>query len=140
MGVTVIVPIFICVVLPVAIVWIVFYSTTQKNRMQTQIVLEAIKANPEIDAEKIIMAMRAKKRGPWERLNRKLLRGCIFTLIGVAFAIMGACSPELQDDYDCWVVCAVCGSVGIAFLITYWFAYRHINQLTAELENEEKIR
>lgn len=132
------VPISICVVLPVLIVWIVFRSIINKTNKNSEIIIEAIRNNPTIDTEKLIETMKRPEKTPWESLSRKLLRGCIFTLIGVAFAFFGAFLPEEDINTGCWVVCGTFGAVGIGFLITYWFAYKHIDQLTAEKELELK--
>ena len=135
--VAIVIPLAICVVLPVAIVWIVFYFINQRNKMQSRIVLESLKANPNIDTDKLISALQTPTRGPWEKLSRKLLRGSIFTLTGIAFIFLGAFSQEGDEGFGCWVVAGVCLAVGIGFLITYWFAYSHRNELSREWQNIE---
>lgn len=135
--VSILVPIFICVVLPVAIVWIVYNSISLKTVKRSEVIMEAIRANPNIDTEKLIEAYRPEKRGPWEYLNRKLLRGSIFTLISIAFALIAIFNPDSGEAWGCWIVCGICGAVGIGFLVTYWFAYKHIEEIKKEKEERE---
>ncbi|MCH5224027.1 MAG: hypothetical protein J1E82_08285 [Muribaculaceae bacterium] len=122
----------VCVVLPVAIVWIVFYANMKKNQMQTDIILEGLKSNPNLDIEKIMDSFRAQRLSPIEKVNRKLLRGSIFTLFGIAFAFTAAFCPDPDDAFDFWIICAVSASVGIGFLISYWFAYKNLDRLKEE--------
>lgn len=138
-GVTVIVPIFICVILPIGIVWIVFNASNNKTNRQTEVILEALKRNPNVDSEKLIDLFAKRDSTPWVSLNRKLLRGVIFTLMGIAFALIAIfLSEEEGAAYGCWVVCGCLGSVGIGFLISYWFGYKHIDKFIAEREESHK--
>lgn len=132
----ILVPIFICVVLPVAIVWIVFFFLRQKNNNKTQIILESIKSNPNLDVEKLIKSMNSPKKSPLQNLNGKLLRGSIFTLMGIAFAFLGIFSPEEDFIFGSWFFCGTLSAVGIGFLITYWFAYKHLSQAEKEFFSE----
>lgn len=128
----ILVPIFVCVILPVAIVWIVFYSIQKRNANETQIILESLRTHPEADAEKLIKLMKRPLKAPWQDLNRKLLRGSIFTLMGIAFAFLGIFCENEELVFGNWVFCGVLSAVGIGFLITYWFAYRHIDKSEKE--------
>lgn len=131
--VAIVVPVSICVILPVLIVWIVFRALINRTNRQTDIVLEAIRNNPGLNTEKLIETMKKREFTPWERLNRKLLRGSIFTLIGITFVFLAAFGVQDSDaEFFCWLLCGVCGSIGIGFLITYFFALRHINEIEAE--------
>ena len=132
MAVEIIVPVSICVILPIAIVWIVFKSFTNKTNKQSEIILEAIKNNPNIDTDKLLDSFRNNTYTPWRSLNRKLLRGSIFTLLGIAFALIGVFCNHDEANILCWIACGVFGSIGIGFLIAYLFGYKHIDQLTAE--------
>ena len=131
-AVRILVPIFICVVLPVAIVWIVFRYINNKTNRQTEVILAAIQTNPNVDAEKLIETLRKKDRSPIEIINRKLLRGSIFTLIGVAFALIASLGDVDEVETGCWVVCGVCGAIGIGFLISYIFLITHKAVLNKE--------
>lgn len=137
-GVTVIVPICICVILPIAIVWIACACINNRTNRQSEIVMEALKCNPNVDTEKLLAILRKREYTPWENLTRKLLRGCIFTLTGIAFALIAIFFPEEGETFGCWVACGILGAVGIGFLITYWFSYVNIEKFTAEREEIHK--
>lgn len=131
-AVEIIVPLSICVVLPVAIVWIVFNSITNRNNRQSDIIIEAIRNNPNVNPEKLFEIFNKKDVTPWIDLNRKLLRGSIFTLLGVTFALISFIVADPAWWIVFWVACGVFGSVGIGFLIAYLFGYKNINRLMAE--------
>ena len=130
-AVAIVVPVFVCVILPIVIVWIVFQFITNRTNKRSEIILEAIKGNPNIDTEKLLEAFKAHTPSPWENLSRKLLRGSIFTLLGITFAIIGALAAEGGVQMSCWIACGVFGSIGIGFLITYVFTYKNIQKLSA---------
>ena len=126
-AVAIVVPVCVCVVLPIVVVWIVFNCIVNKTNKETEIILEAIKCNPAVDTQGLLDSLKKKDRSPWESLNRKLLRGCIFTLIGVTFALIASLVPIDQDDVaEIWIACGVSGSVGIGFLITYIVGYYNL--------------
>lgn len=133
-AVSIIIPVSICVVLPIAIVWIVSNTIALKNKRQSEIIMEAIKNNPNVDPEKLLEGFNKKKQKitPWRDLTRKLLRGSIFTLLGIAFALIASLSADDEAHVGSWMACGVCGSVGIGFLIAYFFGYKHIARLEAE--------
>lgn len=127
----------ICVVLPVLIVFIVFRFITFKTQKQSDIIMEAMKNNPNIDTKELIKAFQSKQGKVWRNLSRKLLRGCIFTLMGVALIII-ACFIPINDSIGLWIVGSCTASVGIGFLITYWFAYLNRNNFKEDYECHNK--
>lgn len=133
----IVIPICVCVILPIVIVWIVFNSINNRTNRQTEIVLEALKCNPNVDSEKLLESLKKREYTLWESLNRKLLRGGIFTLMGIAFALLAIFFPE-EEAFGCWVVCGCLGAVGIGFLISYWFSYVNIDKFEAERKEIHK--
>ena len=55
------VPIFICVVLPVAIVFIVSWVKMNGDNKRAQVILKAIESNNNIDADKLAESLRKPK-------------------------------------------------------------------------------
>lgn len=133
----ILVPIFVCVVLPVAIVWIVFYSITTKNNNETSVILEAIKSNPKLNTEKLINSFRNSRQTPMQTLMRKLLRGLIYTLMAIAFAFLAAFCPDEDFMFANWFFCGILGAIGVGFLITYWFAYKNFDKIEKEFSAEK---
>ncbi len=58
------VPICVCVVLPVIIVWIIFRSVTNKDNKNAEIIIKAIESNSAIDADKLVEALSKKQKTP----------------------------------------------------------------------------
>ncbi|MCH5229237.1 MAG: hypothetical protein J1F12_04500 [Muribaculaceae bacterium] len=131
-AVDIVVPVCVCVILPIAIVWIVFNSIINRTNKKTLIILEAIKNNPTTDTKHLLESFRKTDTDPYINLARKLLRGSIFTLLGIAFAFLGAFGGSEKFELFSWVACGVFGAVGIGFLITYWFTFKNIDKIKAD--------
>ena len=65
----ILVPIFICVVLPVAIVAIIYWERVNNDNKRTQVLIKAIEANNDIDADKLAEAL-AKPRKTAKEIGR----------------------------------------------------------------------
>lgn len=126
------VPIFVCVVLPVAIVLIVFLAAMNSDNKRAKILIKAIEAGNGIDADKLAEALRKPQKSEREILNLRLLRGCIFGLIGVALAIVGlanyACGTEFEADQVTIPLLfgAPCIAVGLSYIIVYFVTRKEI--------------
>lgn len=83
----ILVPIFVCVVLPVSIVWIIFSTARNSDNKRADVLIKAIENNANIDADKLAEALNKKPQTPRQLFISRLLRGCIFTFIGVALAL-----------------------------------------------------
>lgn len=81
------IPIFICAIMPIAIVLIVFLSSMNSENKRAKVLIKAIESNNSIDADKLAEALSKPKKTPQEILNLRLLRGCIFSLIGLALVV-----------------------------------------------------
>lgn len=120
------VPISICVVLPIAVVLITSLTKMNSENKRAFIVIKAIEANKDVDTDKLIESLRKPQKTPREILNFRLLRGCIFSLVGVALAIVGIASfiagSEFESDsVACPLVFGgISLAVGIGYLIVYF--------------------
>ncbi len=83
------VPIFVACVMPIAIVLIVALRKSNTVNKRSEILIKAIEANKEVDTDKLIEALQEPRKSPQEILNARLMRGCMFSLIGLALAIVG---------------------------------------------------
>lgn len=95
-----------------------------KDNQRARVLIEAIKANNGIDADRLAASLQKPRKTPREILNGRLLRGCVFTLLGVAAAIYVNFAP-MNDPHlfihnICYLVTAACLAIGIGFLITYF--------------------
>ena len=85
----VLVPIAVCMVLPIAIVLIVALTKMNGDNKRTQIIIKAIEANNNVDADKLVESLKKTNNTPHEVLSLRLLRGCIFSLVGLGLIIVG---------------------------------------------------
>ena len=128
----ILVPIFICVVLPVAIVLIVFLYNMNSDNKRAEVLIKAIEANKDIYTDKLAEAFSKPRRSPREILNLRLLRGSIFTLCGLGFVIFGLVG--LANDFTIRMepvmipmICgASCLAVGISYLIVYFVTRKQL--------------
>ena len=126
------VPIFICVVLPVSIVAIVFAAAMNSDNKRSKVLIKAIKSNCGLDTDKLAEALQKPKKTAIEILNLRLLRGCIFTFLGIAFCIVGIVSLCMGTEFaaDPVTVPLVFGgallAVGLSYLVVYFVTRKQI--------------
>ena len=136
-------PIFICVILPVAIVAIVMYTRQLEVKRKTEVMLRAIEAGVPVDTN--LLSTSKKSKGPKsikEELLEKLTSGCILTLMGAGFLALGifrAIDPMFGSHtlLNKWWLPAggVLLAVGISMLVSYFAGKK---MLAKEIEAEEK--
>ncbi|MCM1291967.1 MAG: hypothetical protein NC111_03990 [Bacteroides sp.] len=121
----ILVPIFICVVLPVAIVLIGALAKMNGENKRAKIIIKAIEANRDVDADKLIESLKKPQKSALETLNGRLLRGCIFSLIGVGLAIVGIvnliCGTAMSSDPVSvpFIFGGILLAIGISYLIVW---------------------
>ena len=140
----ILVPIAICVVLPVMIVWLINRTRQNETNRKTEIMLKAIESGATIDAD--FFKAQQEHKGPRtikERLLRRLTGGCVFTLMGVAFALIGLVNRSMMTDihmsnHAFTMPCILGGiffSIGVALLIVFFVGKK---MLAKEMEAEVK--
>lgn len=129
---SIIVPIFICVVLPVAIVAIVYAASINSDNQRSKVLIKAIESNCGIDADKLAEALQKPKKTAREILNLRLLRGCIFSFIGLALCIGGiiALSVGLEFTSETVGMQLLFGgaslAIGLSYLIVYFVSHKQV--------------
>ena len=143
----ILIPIGICVVLPVMIVWLINRTRQNETNRKTEIMLKAIESGATIDAD--FFKAQQEQKGPRttrtikERLLRRLTSGCVFTLMGVAFALIGLVNRSMMTDIhmsnDAFTMPCILGgiffSIGVALLIVFFVGKK---MLAKEMEAEAK--
>lgn len=129
----ILVPIFVCVVLPVSIVLIVFLAAMNSENKRAQILIKALEVNNSIDAEKLAETLRKQKKTEREILNLRLLRGCIFSLIGILLIII-ACIVNLvqgggfnEDATGLMISGGISSAIGVSYLIVYFVTRKQLS-------------
>ena len=128
------VPIGVAVVLPIAIVAIVFRSALASERNRKEIVLAVLEKNPDIDVEQLMKNLKKSEKLIKEKLLARLERGCLCCLMGVAFMVLYFFLGVQGEDFIV-VVGAALIAIGIAFLVSYFVGRR---MLAKEMEAEQQ--
>lgn len=128
-----IVPIFVCVVLPIAVVLLSSLAKINGDNKRANVIIKAIEANKEVDTDKLIESLKKPKKSERELLNRRLLCGCIFSLIGLFLIIVGVVNFAMGSDFSSDPVSVsllfggISAAVGISYLVVYFVSRRQIN-------------
>lgn len=132
--VEILIPIGVAVVLPVAIVAIVFKSALASDRNRKEIILAALEKNPNLDVEDLVKRMKKSNKLIKEKLLARLERGCLCCLMGMAFMVLYFFLGVQGEDLIV-VVGAALIAIGIAFLVSYFVGRR---MLAKEMEAEQQ--
>lgn len=136
-------PVFICVVLPVTIVWLVARTKQQETNKKAEIMLKAIEAGVPVDMTQFEPAKKQKAtKSIKQDLLEKLNGACITGLMGIGFLTLGILRT-LNWEFGrhmfmnkFWLPAGcVLLAVGIGLFISY-FAGKKL--LAKEMEAEEK--
>ncbi len=133
MLVELLIPLGVAVVLPVAIVSIVFRSAMESERNRKEIVLAVLEKNPNLDVEDLVKQMKKSEKLIKEKLLARLEHGCLCCLMGVAFVLLYFFLSVQKE------ILLIAGTaliaIGIAFLVSYFVGHR---MLEKEMEAEEQ--
>lgn len=124
----VILPICICVILPIAIVLIVKLSSMYKCKNRTKVLLAAIETGQNINSDKLAEFLQESTPSPREIANRRLLWGCICFLIGVVFLVFGGAiiNSYEKDSLMSIIIGGIAMAIGISFIIVYFVSLKQI--------------
>lgn len=128
----ILVPIFICVVLPVAIVAIVCAAAMNSDNKRAKVLMKAIESGCGIDADSLAAALQKPKKSSREILNLRLLRGCIFSFIGLALCIVGIVSLCMGTEFSAGPVTVPLEfggaslAIGLSYLVVYFVTRKQI--------------
>ena len=136
------VPVFICVILPVVVVWLVTRAKQNETNRKADIMLKAIEAGVPVDMDQF---KSAKKKAPVsikQDLLDKLNGACITSLMGIGFLTLGILRIVITDFgrntllNKFWLPAGcVLLAVGIGLFISYFVGKK---MLAKEIEAEEK--
>ncbi len=136
----ILVPLGICVFLPIMVVWLYIRRKMHSDDMRKEIILAALEKNANIDIEELVKKMNKPEKLLKEKLLKKLHRGMLAFILGVGmigYGIYLNCNP-MGGKYDPLEI--TCGglalsAIGIAFLANYYIGKK---MLAKEMEAEEQ--
>ncbi len=125
------IPLGVCVVLPIMVVWLVMNTAKFREAKRTEVLIKAIESGKDIDANMIANAMskpRKAIRTPRELLNLRLCVGSVFTLIGAFLTtIVILCFwPDEKAMLVFGGISSIFLAIGLGFLITYFATRKQV--------------
>lgn len=137
----ILIPIGICVILPVLIVWLVNRTRQNETNCKTEIMLKAIEAGATIDAD----LFKVQQNGPRtikERLLKRLTGGCVCTFLGIAAVVVAIIGRNMMTEFNLLeififpcIAAAVFFAIGIALIIVFFVGMK---MLAEEMDAEVK--
>lgn len=136
----VVLPIFICVVLPCVIVWLCLNSRKHELDKKTEIALKAIENGSEIDP-KFLSSVKSRSKGIKEKVFGYLKAGIILSTIGIFFLVMGLIMRELIEDafVAFYSTAAIFILLGGAYFVIYVIAKNKFSNEIVKEEAEAKL-
>lgn len=136
----ILVPLGICVFLPIMVVWLSIRRKMHSDDMRKEIILAALEKNANIDIEELVKNMNKPEKLLKEKLLKKLQWGMLAFFLGIGLIGFGLYLELTDAGLYSDVLIYICGgvasfAVGIAFLANY-----HIGRkmLAKEMEAEEQ--
>lgn len=136
------VPIAICVVLPIAIVWMTTRARIKRDNLRKEIILAAMEKNSDIDIEEMMKKLNRPKKLLKEKLIMRLLCGSMFVGFGIlTYVALAVYMCIFGQDTNMFIglsfVAVPSLAVGIAFLINFFVGK---NMLVKEMEAERDAK
>ena len=138
--VALLIPIGVCVVMPVMVVWLVTRAIIKKNEQKMAVLVKAIENGVEIDPELLVSeteSSRNTNRNTKMKLIKKLTAGIVCSIIGIALLVCP--SLEAFDGVAglemLYIIGGVMIAVGIAYIVTFFVGRKY---LAPEIEAEER--
>ena len=137
-------PIFMCVVMPVAIVWLVMRTKLNETNKMAEIMLKAIEAGTPIDLDFFKTQTQSLRKSLKERQLGWLTAACILIVLGLGSILVGGIIILVNNwSYEtapsAYSLITFAGGlvlvIGLALLVVYFIRKRI---LAKELEAEEK--
>lgn len=138
----ILIPIAVCVVLPVMIVWLVTRSRQNETNKKTEVMLKAIEAGAPIDANLFQDSVR-KRKSVKERLLNRLMMACIASLTGIFVITVGLVTWFVYGNVDGRQILSgilaggIILAVGLALFIVFFVGRK---MLAKEMEAEAKAK
>ena len=135
-GIEVLVPIFVCVILPVCIVLIIGLVRRNETNRRAEVMLKAIENGQTIDPK--MFATPRKNKTIKQDLLEKLNGACITSLMGVAFLLIFFFGKEWATSFCPTALWLIAGGVMVAVGVGLFVSYFTGKKLMAkEIEAEE---
>ena len=126
----IVVPVAICVVLPVTVVWLTTRMKMNNDKLRTEVLLKAIETNKDIDADKLAEALARPAKTERDVLFSRLKRGVLFSVLAVLCTILAIVVylTDFESNAQNVLALVAAGSyaIGIGNLVVYFVSKPHI--------------
>lgn len=131
------VPIGICVALPISIVYLILKRKIISENNKKEIILAALEKNADVNIEELVKKTSAPDKLLKEKLLRKLQWGLMAVVLGIGLLIYAILiGNSLVVDLQLYVVgCVAILAIGVSLLFTYLMGKK---MLAKEMEAEEQ--
>ena len=129
--VPILVPIAICVVLPVMIVWLTTRGKINADKLRAQIILEAIRNNPNVNPKELAEMFKPATKSEKEILNKRLQRGTVCSFLGLG-GIIGSLLISYfgfftsEDLMVAIFLSVIVLAVGVGSLVTFFYQRKQV--------------
>ena len=139
MNLEILIPIGVCVVLPIIVVWLNTRKAQNETNKKTEIMLKAIEAGATIDTD-LFKTQLTPAKTIKEKLLARLTAACIVSAIGLSICLIMAIlsyGGGVASDIANFIIIfgAILLAIGIALFVVYFVGKR---MLAKEIEAEEK--
>ena len=130
------IPICICVVLPVMIVWLVTRARIKKNEQKMAVLVKAIENGMEIDPE-LLVSETESSRNTKMKLIKKLTTGIVCSIIGIVLLVCPSLEAfeGLAGLEMLYIIGGVMVAIGVAYMVAFFVGRKY---LAPEIEAEER--
>lgn len=128
----IIIPLGICVALPVSIVLINTWSHIHDSNKRTEVLMGALERNNNVDIQKLMDSFSKPRKTALQVLNSRLLRGCIFSLVGLVLLITGLVNFAAGAAFEAdpvtvpFMFGGISLAIGASFLIVYYITRKQV--------------
>lgn len=134
----ILVPIGICVILPLGIFWLYYRAQMNKENKRTEIIMKALESNSNIDTDSLVKALENTSKTPQGIRYARLQRGCQYTLLGIALCVVFLISNGIEIDSDGAFLMIFAGAASIAVGISYLIVYLVSGKSSTDNNSREK--
>lgn len=134
----ILIPLGVCVVLPVLVVWLVMRKKTNETNRRTEVMLAAIEKGSDVNAEKLLglfdktgKPTKTTRTALKEKLMRKLLIAFILIGLGITFCLLAAITgyqggSSSEEIEELAFAAAAFLLTGAAFLLSYFISRKFL--------------
>lgn len=134
----ILVPIGICVILPLGIIWLYYRAQMNKENKRTEIIMKALDSNSNLDTDSLVKALENTSKTPQGIRYARLLRGCQYTLLGIALCLVCYLSNGMAINSDMAFLMIFAGAASIAVGISYLIVYLVSGKSSTDNNSREK--